>query len=170
MIVAITDPTAASITWSLALLCANPQAQRRLQDEIDTFLGRHHGQMPTFGDYAEFPLLMSAIKECLRVRSIAPFVLPHEASEDGIMGTFDIQLYPLPMLTSHVYVVEFSGYFIPKGTIIFGNLDTMHENPDLYDNPQEFVLDRFLDKPTLSCKLSKATPQDRDHYAFGWGR
>ncbi|CDH59282.1 cytochrome p450 2d26-like [Lichtheimia corymbifera JMRC:FSU:9682] len=148
MIVGTTDPSAASITWSLALLCANPQAQRRLQNEIDTFLGRNHGQMPTFGDYAELPLLMSAIKECLRVRSLAPFALPHEASED----------------------VEFGSYVIPKGTIIFANLDTMHENPDLYDNPQEFVVDRFIDKPTLSCKLSKATPQARDHYAFGWGR
>lgn len=66
--------------------------------------------------------------------------------------------------------MEFGDYVIPKGTIIFANLDTMHENPDLYDNPQEFVVDRFIDKPTLSCKLSKAMPQARDHYAFGWGR
>lgn len=88
MIVGTTDPTAASITWSLALLCANPQAQRRLQDEIDTFLGRNHSQMPTFGDYAELPLLMSAIKECLRLRSLAPFALPHEASEDGTYARF----------------------------------------------------------------------------------
>lgn len=67
-------------------------------------------------------------------------------------------------------VVEFNGYVIPKGTIIFGNLDTMHEDPNLYDNPHEFIVDRFLDKPTLSSKLSKATPAERDHYAFGWGR
>ncbi|KAI7881066.1 cytochrome P450 [Lichtheimia hyalospora FSU 10163] len=148
MIVGTTDPTAASVTWALALLCANPQAQYRLQEEIDAYLHSRNGQMPTFAEYTELPLVMSAIKECLRVRSLAPFILPHEASED----------------------VEFSGYVIPKGTIIFGNLDSMHENPGLYDNPQEFIVDRFLDKPTLSCKLSKASPKDRDHYAFGWGR
>lgn len=84
MIVAVTDPTAASVTWALTLLCANPQAQHRMQEEIDAYLASHQGHIPTFADYAELPLVMSGIKECLRVRSIAPFALPHEASQDGM--------------------------------------------------------------------------------------
>ncbi|KAI7881896.1 cytochrome P450 [Lichtheimia hyalospora FSU 10163] len=139
--------TAVAMTWILVILCNHPNDQEKLQAEIDAFI-KIHGRIPLFNDHEHLPLLMSAIKESLRLRPIAPLALGRQVSDD----------------------VHCRGYFIPKGTIVRSNVYAMNHDPKLYPNPDRFVVDRFLDKHRTMSTLSKAKIQERDQFAFGFGR
>lgn len=71
---------------------------------------------------------------------------------------------------SHDEKVVCRGYFIPKGTILRPNVYAMNHDPKAYPNPDQFVVDRFLDEPRTMWTLSKAKAQERDHFTFGFGR
>lgn len=43
-------------------------------------------------------------------------------------------------------VSEFKGYTIPKGTLVFPNLWSVHRDPAVWENPDTFNPARFLDK------------------------
>jgi len=65
----------------------------------------------------------AVILETLRLSSIAPVSVPHAATED----------------------VNFHGYDIPKGTIIFANLYANHHDPEIWgEDVKEFRPERFL--------------------------
>ena len=66
--------------------------------------------------------------------------------------------------------VHCQGYFIPKGSIVRSNIYAMNHDPKLYPDPDRFVVDRFLDKHRTMSTLSKAKIQERDQFAFGFGR
>ena len=38
---------------------------------------------------------------------------------------------------------EYKGYFIPKNSIIIGNVWSLHMDPERYPNPNEFIPERF---------------------------
>ena len=42
-----------------------------------------------------------------------------------------------------------NGYFIPKGTTVFGNIWAIHMDPNAYPNPTTYDPDRFLGKHSL---------------------
>ncbi|KAI9272629.1 cytochrome P450 [Phascolomyces articulosus] len=50
------------------------------------------------------------------------------------------------------------------------NMLAIHMNPDVYDNPEKFIPDRFMNrlKPMAAC--AHANISERDHFVFGWGR
>lgn len=41
---------------------------------------------------------------------------------------------------------EFSGYIIPKGTVVLPNLWSVHRDPTEWDDPDSFNPTRFLDE------------------------
>lgn len=41
--------------------------------------------------------------------------------------------------------VEFGGYWIPKGTLIIGNIYGAHHDEKLWEDPEEFRVERFLE-------------------------
>jgi cytochrome P450 len=62
--------TTALCTFILAML-ANPDAQKKAQQEIDSVVGRGH--FPDFGDEKEMPYVAALVKEVLRWRNATPF-------------------------------------------------------------------------------------------------
>ncbi|KAI9321051.1 cytochrome P450 [Dichotomocladium elegans] len=147
-IVAGTDTTAITLAWAMIILCNHPDVQKSLQTEIDTFIQTHDGRLPTFAEMDELPLLVSAQKECMRMRPISPLGLPRQAMDD----------------------VACCGYAIPRGTTICSNIYAIHHDPKRYPDPYTFKADRFIDKPRAMSTLSKAKVDERDQFAFGWGR
>lgn len=66
----------------------------------------------------------------------------------------------------------YEGYFLPKGTVFLANTWAIHQDEDEYDQPAEFIPDRFLKN-----KFGTRDPVDEgadDHrrisYGFGAGR
>ena len=150
-----------------------PEAQKKAQAEIDAVVGPD--RLPDFDDRNSLSYINAIVKETMRWHLVVP------------LGEFFYHhIYTLLM---HVEAVphmatnddEYDGYYIPKGTNVFGNswsvrriAPTLHpyflnrailHNPETFDNPMEYRPDRYL-------KDGKLNPDvlDPDSVAFGFGR
>ncbi|KAJ2911840.1 hypothetical protein MD484_g8575, partial [Candolleomyces efflorescens] len=109
----------AAMAFYLAMV-VYPHVQKIAQDELDRVVG--HGVLPDVKHKPELPYLGALLKELLRWIQVVPLALPHLATED------------------HVY----DGYFIPKGTVVFGNAWGLMHDPDVFEDPMTFNPERFL--------------------------
>ena len=119
------ETSANSMTYTLALLCQNPQALKTLEDEILTHLGPT--TLPSTPDQiAQLKFLDGCIKETLRLHPVAGSFARH-ARKDVILG----------------------GFHIPKGSEIAVNIRSMQRNPAFWpDEPLKFKPQRWLDPET----------------------
>ncbi|KAH6899210.1 cytochrome P450 [Coprinopsis sp. MPI-PUGE-AT-0042] len=135
------DTTIGTASGLILALAMYPDAQRRAQGEIDTVVGP--SRLPDFDDFPHLPYLQALVKEVARLWPVAPLALPHTTSEDDV----------------------YKDYFIPRGTVVFGNSWAISRDPIIYPDPYEFRPERFL-------KDGKIDPDvlDPNSYAFGFGR
>ncbi|KAJ1300392.1 hypothetical protein OPQ81_005211 [Rhizoctonia solani] len=129
-----TDTTASLLVSFIAAMVINPEVQTQAQQEIDQELGP--GTLPTMSDRERLPYVNRLILELLRWRPPLPISIPHRCFQDDV----------------------YRGYDITKGTIVIGNMWAMSRDETVYQEPERFNPDRFLDPnvPPLAT--------------FGWGR
>jgi len=122
------ETTAVALCWTLYLLAQNQDSQKKLREEIRNTL---NGKLPTAEDLKNLPYLDAVGRESLR-------------------------LYPPAPITNRVTKeeVQLGGYTIPKGTLIFLSAGAMGRLPSLWDEPDKFSPERFLDKE----KVKKTHP------------
>ncbi|KAJ6563069.1 cytochrome P450 [Mycena vulgaris] len=137
---AAVDTTVASLSTFILAMLANPQAQKKAQDEIDSVIAAGH--LPDFGDEEAMPYVAALIKEVLRWGSVVPFGVPHFLAVED----------------------EYEGYRLPAGSIVMGNIWGILHDEDMYPEPHTFKPERFLidGKPNPSVK--------NPHAVFGFGR
>ncbi|MGO8817206.1 MAG: cytochrome P450 [Terriglobia bacterium] len=111
------ETTALALAWTFYLLGQNPQAEGKLQAEVDTVL---EGRAPTFQDLARLPFLELVFKESLRLYPPAYGVV-REALKD----------------------CEIGGYPIPKGATLAMFQWVVHRDPRFFERPEEFVPERW---------------------------
>lgn len=70
------------LAWAFAILCARPDLQTRIQDEIDAFI-KTNKRIPIFTDKGSLPFCVSTIKETLRYRAPTPLGGTHVLTKDG---------------------------------------------------------------------------------------
>lgn len=104
----------------LAAAC-HPDAQLRVQNEIDAVVGRD--QAPRWSDADSLPQLQAFILETARWRPVIPNGFGHRASKDII----------------------WRGYLIPAGAVIYGCLWAISRDPDVFPDPDKFDPQRWLD-------------------------
>ncbi|KAK5046472.1 hypothetical protein LTR84_008275 [Exophiala bonariae] len=67
----------------------------------------------------------------------------------------------------------YDGYLLPKGTIVFANTWSIHQDAAEYENPEEFIPERFLENK-YGSKNTQEDSADNDQrrvtYGFGAGR
>ncbi|KAG1239614.1 hypothetical protein G6F68_018463 [Rhizopus microsporus] len=56
------------------------------------------------------------------------------------------------------------------GHIIYVNVHTLHNDPQVFPEPEKFIPERFLNDTRSMYASSNGAIQNRDHFAFGWGR
>ncbi|KAK7457806.1 hypothetical protein VKT23_010148 [Stygiomarasmius scandens] len=138
--------TSAFLQTMILCLIAFPQSQRKAQEEIDRVIGQNRAPRPE--DFAQLPYCQAIINETHRFRPVAPLGIPHAMRTDG----------------------HYRNYILPKGTVIFVNTWGISHDPDVYDDPEVFNPDRYLDNPFGT----KAGVDIRDfrntNIAFGGGR
>ena len=129
------ETTAVALTWVSHLLTTHPEATTRLTDELAQTIG----QRPiTFADLAALPYLDAVIKETLRLYPPA-FGFGREVQESFAIG---------PIQFPRQAVLLFSSY-------------VTHRDPTLYDHPDRFWPDRFLQEETRPDKYA--------YFPFGIG-
>ncbi|KAH7922017.1 cytochrome P450 [Leucogyrophana mollusca] len=116
------DTTAAAITVLIMAAACHPEVQTRVQEEIDTVVGRE--RLPSFNDEDILPRLRAFAHEALRWRPITPIGLPHRATRDII----------------------WRDQCIPEGATVFGNHWAITRDPDVFPDPETFDPQRWLTK------------------------
>jgi len=120
MLLAGHETTAMNLTWTLYLLATNPQWARKLEAEVDAVVGDGDIGMEHMGS---LPLLQRVAKESLR-------------------------LYPPVWLQGRSAIEddEIGGYHVPAGTWVYTCAYAIHRHPALWENPDSFDPDRWLDE------------------------
>ena len=115
------ETSSITLYWGLAYLVKYPDVQRQLHDELDEVVGRQ--RLPTLQDIASLPLLQATVYELLRVTSVVPLAMPRSTTTE----------------------TSIRGFTIPKGTLVFINLWSVHRDPETWQDPDVFNPKRFLD-------------------------
>jgi len=115
------DTVTGAIEWAMAELLQNPEAMKKLKEELKSVLGSK-----TYVEYTDIdnlPYLQAVIKETLRLHAVVPLV-PNKAED----------------------TVEIQGYTIPKGSTVIVNLWAIHHSAEVWTDPSKFIPERFLCK------------------------
>ena len=141
--------TTAASTSSCASfeLGLNPDLYERLANEQAGIVARANGDNTvTYAQIAEMPLLDSFLTEILRLYPAATGMNRRTACD-----------------------VEILGRYVPKESIVFCDFAAAHRDPQVYDNPDTLIADRFTPKrgaakvpPVLSFG-----PPGSPHYCVG---
>ncbi|KDQ08290.1 hypothetical protein BOTBODRAFT_139179 [Botryobasidium botryosum FD-172 SS1] len=131
-----TDPSIAALKTFYLAMTLYPAVQKKARAEIDGVTGGT--RLPEFQDREDLPYVKAIIKEVLRWNSVANTV-PHASKREDV----------------------YEGYRIPKGSIVFANFWTMHNNPAVFKDARTFQPERFLE---ADGKTPVVVP-----YAKEWG-
>jgi cytochrome P450 len=113
------ETTALSLSWTWYLLGENPAAEACLHEELRTVLG---GRPAEASDLERLRYLNAVVHESLR-------------------------LYPpaYMMARMNVETVSVGGYEIPPHSTLLASQWVMHRDPRLYEQPEQFMPERWLD-------------------------
>ncbi|XP_019623532.1 PREDICTED: cytochrome P450 2U1-like [Branchiostoma belcheri] len=115
-----TDTTNNTLLWGLLYMTLHPDIQSKVQQELDAVVGEG---LPTLSHRSQLPYLNACLLEVMRIRTIAPFAIPHATTE----------------------TVKIQEYDIPKGIKVLPNLYSLHMDPAYWPDPDRFDPGRFLD-------------------------
>ncbi|XP_042027421.1 cytochrome P450 71A1-like [Salvia splendens] len=118
--VAGAETGSATIIWTMAALVKSPNIMSKLQNEIRSLIGKK-GKVDE-DDLPKLPFLKAVVNESMRLYSSGPLLIPRETIERCNLDGFQIQ---------------------PK-TTVFVNAFTIARDPNSWENPDEFVPERFL--------------------------
>ncbi|KAM4840190.1 cytochrome P450 2C5-like isoform X1 [Urocitellus parryii] len=117
-----TETTSTTLRYSLLLLLKHPQVTAKVQEEIQSVIGRHRS--PCMQDRSRMPYTDAVLYEIQRYIDLIPVNLPHAVTCD----------------------VKFRNYLIPKGTAIWTSLTSvLHDNTE-FPHPEIFDPGHFLDE------------------------
>ncbi|XP_012583185.1 PREDICTED: cytochrome P450 2U1 [Condylura cristata] len=116
-----TDTTTNSLLWCLLYMALNPDVQAKVHEEIERVIGPDRA--PSLTDKAQMPYTEATIMEVQRLTVVVPLAIPHMTSEETVL----------------------QGYRIPKGTVILPNLWSVHRDPAVWEKPNDFDPNHFLD-------------------------
>ncbi len=88
-------------------------------------------------DRSQLPYAEAVIHEVLRVVSVFPLTVQHCATGEG---------------------AEIAGYQIPKKSHVVGNLYAAMHDPNLFNEPDKFLPERFLDEDGNFKSLDAVIP------------
>ncbi|KAG1331354.1 Cytochrome P450 71A9 [Cocos nucifera] len=121
--IAGTDAASATLEWAMAELARHPRLMKKAQEEIRASLGTK-GKVEE-EDLHQLQYLKSVVKETWRLHSPAPLLLPRESVRHS----------------------RIHGYDILPNTRVYVNAWGIAKDPKSWDDPEEFIPERFMDGP-----------------------
>jgi len=113
-----------------------PDVYRKAREEIDRVIG--HERLPDLTDRDSLPYIEALVMELYRWNPPVTVGIPHASTESD----------------------QYLGYHIPKGAVVIANLWGLTRNPEIYDEPESFRPERFIEGKQLDPK----------QLVFGFGR
>lgn len=114
-----TDTSAGTLEWAMSFLLNHPEVLVKAQAEMDKVVGQ--GRLMEESDLANLPYLHCIINETMRIKPVGPLLIPHESSNDCVVG----------------------GYRIPRGTMLLVNVWAIHNDPNNWEESTRFKPERF---------------------------
>ncbi|NXT38555.1 CP2DH protein, partial [Pelecanoides urinatrix] len=115
------ETTSITLRWAFLYMLLHPEIQSKVQAEIDKVIGRERS--PTMEDQVSMPYTNAVIHEVQRYGAVVPLGLPHMTYRD----------------------TEVQGFVIPKGTTVITNLSSVLKDEAVWEKPNEFYPEHFLD-------------------------
>ncbi|KAJ4478124.1 cytochrome P450 [Lentinula aciculospora] len=140
------ETTSGQLAWFLQAMILYPEIQRLAQEELDSVVGPD--RLPTFHDYESLPYIRATVKEVLRWRSVTPLGLPHRLSQDDY----------------------YEGYILPKDTICFANIWSLHHDSKLFGHDAEHFNPRRFFNADGKLDFSVADTRNEGHFGYGFGK
>lgn len=122
------ETTITTMLWGFLLMMKYPEVQTKVQNEIDTVVGRQ--RTPSMTDKNQMPYTQAVLQEILRVGNILSANFARLVTKDAEIG----------------------GYKISKGTHIVPQLSVSNMDDDVFDNPTEFNPEHFLESDKTTYK------------------
>ncbi|KAK1216680.1 hypothetical protein PQX77_020693 [Marasmius sp. AFHP31] len=140
------DTTVSTLHTFFLAMMANPEAQKKAQEEIDRVIPAGH--LPDLSDYDSLPYVSAIVKETFRWQPALPICVPHRSDKEDV----------------------YRGYRIPAGSVVLANIwyiiSAMLHDESVYPEPFSFKPERFL---TPDGKLNPNV-QDPTCAFFGFGK
>lgn len=113
------ETTATALAWVLYWTHAQPEVRQKILAEL-TELGEH----PDLMAITRLPYLTAVCNETLRIYPVAMLTFPRRVESP----------------------VEMLGYQLEPGTLLMASIYSLHHNPDLYPDSDQFKPERFLER------------------------
>ena len=102
-------------------MITNPRVLKKAQAEVREVIKNKDNI--TEEDIEQLEYLKMVVKETVRINPLVPLLIPREASKD----------------------IKIAGYDVPKKTWIHVNIWGVHRNPNVWNDPETFIPERFMD-------------------------
>ncbi|XP_057781934.1 6,7,8-trihydroxycoumarin synthase-like isoform X2 [Salvia miltiorrhiza] len=118
------DTSSRATIWAMTALIKTPNVMKKLQAEIRSLIGEK--DKVDEDDLPKLPYLKAVIMESFRLYPSTPLLIPRETIKKSILDGYEIE---------------------PK-TIVYVNAWAISRDPEYWENPDEFVPERFLNSNT----------------------
>ncbi|GBG60679.1 hypothetical protein CBR_g12415 [Chara braunii] len=145
LVAAGTDTTTSTTVFALMELLRHPEKLALLKAELDEAIGMH--KVPSENDLENLPYLNAFLYETLRMHSVSPMLLPHQAMKDAVVF----------------------GYDVPAGTTVLVNVWAIMHDPKVWSEPWEFRPERFIRDGLLADDMHP-DGKNFEFFPFGSGR
>ena len=153
LLIAGHETTGSMLTWATWLLAQHPEAQAKMQQEIDAVLG---DRLPTYEDMRKLEECRLVVTETLRLFPEPPILIRRALEPDT-----------LPLGHTMAGGVQAEQVKIIKGSDFFLSVWNLHRSPLLWDNPDGFDPERWRrpTPPELVAKFNKDRPEGSPKWA-----
>ncbi|KAB8075064.1 cytochrome P450 [Aspergillus leporis] len=118
------DTVTTLVAWSIGLLANHPDIQDKAAKAIIEIYGPNQ-PMCDAADDQKCAYVAALVRECLRYFTVLRLALPRTSIRD----------------------ISYDGNVIPKGTVFFLNSWACNMDPEVWDDPEEFRPERWLEQP-----------------------